>query len=47
MTHWDIITWAAIGILGPGALIIFLAFLKGLRRRPTAEQRDGSDDPAR
>ena len=43
MTVWDVMTWLAIAVLGPGALIIFLAFLRDLARPapphpPTDEQ---------
>lgn len=36
MTGWDLLTWAALLVLGPGALIIFVAFLRDLLRGPRA-----------
>ena len=32
MTGWDLMTWAAIAVLGPGAIVIFLAFVRDLLR---------------
>jgi hypothetical protein len=33
MILWDVLTWLAIAVLGPGALIILAAFLRDLRKR--------------
>ncbi len=41
MTAWDVLTWVAIAILGPGALIVFVAFLRDLLR---PAPRPPSDD---
>lgn len=30
MTGWDLMTWGAILVLGPGALVVFVAFLRDL-----------------
>lgn len=32
MTGWDLMSWAAIAVLGPGALVIFVAFLRDVGR---------------
>jgi hypothetical protein len=32
MSAWDALTWAAIVVLGPGAVIVFAAFLRDARR---------------
>lgn len=32
MTAWDAMTWATVLVLGPGAVIVFVAFLKDVRR---------------
>jgi hypothetical protein len=32
VTIWDALTWAAIAVLGPGAIIVFVAFLRDLLR---------------
>jgi hypothetical protein len=32
MTVWDLLTWAAVLVLGPGALIVFAAFVRDLFR---------------
>ena len=32
MTGWDVVTWIAIAVLGPGALLIFIGFLGDVRR---------------
>ena len=54
MSVWDVATWAAVVILGPGAVIVFVAFLRDLRRllaapperpvgqRPPSRSGDGS-----
>jgi hypothetical protein len=31
MIVWDLLTWLAIAVLGPGTLIIFVLFLRDLR----------------
>ena len=43
MTVWDVMTWLAIAVLGPGALIIFGAFLRGLAR-PAAPEHPTDED---
>jgi hypothetical protein len=47
MTIWDVMTWVAIAVLGPGALIIFAAFLRDLIRPPARDrgQETPPDDP--
>jgi hypothetical protein len=32
MSGWDALTWAAIVVLGPGAVIVFVALLRDARR---------------
>lgn len=32
LTAWDVATWLAVLVLGPGAVIVFVAFLLDLRR---------------
>lgn len=32
MNRWDLWTWIAILILGPGAIVIFLAFLRDVKK---------------
>ena len=44
MTVWDAMTWLAIAVLGPGAVIIFLAVLRDLAR-PASPARTTDDDP--
>lgn len=34
MTGWDLLTWVALAILGPGSVIVFVAFLRDLFRTP-------------
>jgi hypothetical protein len=41
MTGWDVMTWLAIAVLGPGALIIFVAFLRELVRPASGERPPG------
>jgi hypothetical protein len=43
MTVWDAMTWLAIAVLGPGALIIFVAFLRDLAR-PAAPEHPTDED---
>jgi len=33
MIVWEVMTWLAIAVLGPGAVIVFVAFLRDLLRR--------------
>lgn len=33
MTVWDVMTWLSIAVLGPGAVVVFVAFLRDLMRR--------------
>ena len=32
MTAWDVATWVAVLVLGPGAVVVFVAVLCDLRR---------------
>jgi hypothetical protein len=32
VTGWDVAAWVAVAVLGPGAIIIFAAFLRDVRR---------------
>jgi hypothetical protein len=32
LTAWDVGTWLAVLVLGPGAVVVFVAFLRDLRR---------------
>lgn len=43
MTVWDVMTWLAIAVLGPGALIILGAFLRDLVR-PASRQHAADDE---
>jgi hypothetical protein len=44
MTGWDVLTWAAILVLGPGAVVVFVAFLRDARRLlGQARSADGDD----
>jgi hypothetical protein len=45
LTVWDVMTWLAIAVLGPGALIIFVAFLRDLAR-PASRQHEADEKPA-
>jgi hypothetical protein len=42
MSGWEAMTWAAILALGPGAVIVFVAFLRDARRILGAS-RSGDD----
>ena len=41
MTVWDVATWVTVLVLGPGAVIVFVAFLRDLRRLLGALTTDG------
>lgn len=32
MSAWDLATWATVVVLGPGAVVVFAAFLRDARR---------------
>lgn len=34
MTVWDWMSWAAVAILGPGAIAIFVLFVRGMLKPP-------------
>jgi hypothetical protein len=40
MNAWDLVTWVAVAVLGPGAIVIFAAFVRDLvrpaKREPAA-----------
>lgn len=42
MNRWDWLTWISVAVLGPGALIIFVFFLRDLRGiwRSLSKNRD-------
>ena len=42
MTRWDWLTWIGVAVLGPGALVIFVFFLRDLRAiwRTLSDNRD-------
>lgn len=40
MTAWDAGTWLAVLVLGPGAVVVFVAFLRDLRRLLGASPAD-------
>jgi hypothetical protein len=45
MTIWDVLTWASIGVLGPGVLVICVAVARDLRRllgRPAPVAGEGA-----
>jgi hypothetical protein len=43
MSVWDATTWATVAVLGPGAIIVFLAFVRDVRRllRDAGREDDG------
>ena len=46
MTAWDLATWAAVLLLGPGSVVVFVAFLRDLRRLlGAAGERPGAQHP--
>lgn len=45
MTGWDVVSWIAVAVLGPGALVIFIAFLRDARRL-FASTRQRDDEPS-
>jgi hypothetical protein len=48
MIIWDVATWLAIAVLGPGALVVFVAFLRDLIRPASREdpaEGGGGPDP--
>jgi len=44
MSVWDAVTWAAILTLGPGAVVVFVAFLRDARRLLDERRVDDTDD---
>jgi hypothetical protein len=40
MTVWDVMTWLAIAVLGPGAVVVFAAFLRDLVRPARGRRAD-------
>lgn len=50
MNPWDLATWMAVAVLGPGAVVVFAAFIRDLlrmrRERPAAHRRANHDHPA-
>jgi hypothetical protein len=42
MTGWDLLTWGAVAVLGPGAVVVFVAFLRDLARPGSSEPPPGS-----
>jgi hypothetical protein len=46
VTGWDLATWLAVLLLGPGSVVVFVAFLRDLRRLLGApEGRPGAQQP--
>lgn len=43
MSIWEIWTWLAVIILGPGALAVFVFFLLGARRILRQLEKEGSE----
>lgn len=46
MTAWDVATWVTVLVLGPGAVIVFVAFLCDLRRLLGAPNHGRAADSA-
>lgn len=46
MTAWDVVTWLAVVVLGPGAVIVFAAFLRDLLRPEPPRPDQGDDGPS-
>lgn len=44
MTPWDVLTWASVLVLGPGAVFVFVAFLRDARRLLRRAQDDHDAD---
>jgi hypothetical protein len=43
---WDLVTWVAVVLLGPGAVVVFAAFVRDLlRMRRRARDGDGGASP--
>lgn len=45
MNKWDVMSWVSVAILGPGALMIFMAFLIDLKRllnQPLVSEEEAS-----
>lgn len=47
MTGWDVAAWVAVAVLGPGAVIIFVAFLLDARRLLGRARGGGAGDEPR
>jgi hypothetical protein len=47
MSLWDVATWAAILVLGPGAVVVFVAFLRDARRLLAGTRPPADDRPSR
>jgi hypothetical protein len=46
VTAWDLVTWAAVLLLGPGSVVVFVAFLRDIRRLlGAADERPGAQQP--
>lgn len=47
MTVWDVLTWVTIAVLGPGALVILIVFLRSLvTAAPASSTGDDDDRPS-
>jgi len=44
MSSWEIWTWLAAAILGPGAVTVLVLFLRGARRMLRQLEKEGSED---
>jgi hypothetical protein len=42
VTGWDVATWLAIAVLGPGAVVIFTAFVRDLLRPGRPDEDPGA-----
>ena len=45
MTAWDVATWVAVLVLGPGAVIVFVAVLRDLRGLLGGEAGEPAQQP--
>lgn len=43
MNPWDLATWVAVALLGPGALVVFAAFVRDLLQMRRRSRDDGGD----
>lgn len=44
MSGWDLLTWVALAVLGPGAVLIFVLFLRDLRRHEVGRRGEAGGE---